>query len=67
MKPTDGRRGNRPGPRAHPTVRRVELDADLAIIIRNACQVRYGTASKADVTQYVNDTLRQALRRADAA
>jgi hypothetical protein len=47
---------------ARPTVKRIELDDDVAQMIRNGCITRYGTATKADVTQYVNDLLRDALK-----
>jgi hypothetical protein len=47
---------------ARPTVKRIELDDDVAQMIRNGCIIRYGTATKADVTQYVNDLLRDALK-----
>jgi hypothetical protein len=47
---------------ARPTVKRIELDDDVAQMIRNGCIIRHGTATKADVTQYVNDLLRDALK-----
>lgn len=57
-----GARGNRSA-LARPTVKRVELDDDVATMVRNGCKIRYGTATKADVTDYVNSLLRQALER----
>lgn len=46
---------------ARPTVRRVELDEDVADMIRAGCIVRHGTAGKTEVAQYVNELVRAAL------
>jgi hypothetical protein len=61
---TTKKRGGYTGPLsplARPTVKLVTLDDDVATMIRNGCVIRHGTATKADVTQMVNDLLRAAL------
>lgn len=55
------------GPLARPTVKRIELTPDTAQIVRNACIARYGTASKLEVTEYVNDLIKEALAARRAA
>lgn len=61
-----GARNNRSA-LARPTVKRIELDDDVAQVVRNACIVRYGTATKADVQDYVNDLLRKTMHTSEKA
>ena len=53
-KQRDGRKRNRPGPKAGPKVQRADLDSESITITRQECFARMGRATRVEVAAYVN-------------